>query len=151
MNAIVLSPDFATDATCFAATDHGVFISSNSGRAWSELPIGTEGNGPFTSLAVGAHGRAPLHIGTEGHGLWVASEPYEKWQRTKSLRANEINYVLPNVAATTSGVFVAEGAKWLKASDEEAGMCLARLDDGNGTGMTVIVGTAGNGAWHGVA
>jgi photosystem II stability/assembly factor-like uncharacterized protein len=143
-NALALSPNFAEDATCFAATDHGVFMSSNSGRAWSELPIGID-NGPFTALAVKTHERAPLqlHLGTEGNGLWIASAPYEKWQRAKGLRADEINYVLPDVAATTKGVFVADGGKWAKSLDVEDGVCLAKLDDG-----AVIAGTAGNGVWH---
>ncbi len=145
VNAIALSPDFSNDATCFAATDHGVFISSNSGRAWNELPIGMD-NGPFTSLAVGTQSRASLQVGTEGHGLWMATEPYEKWQRVKGLRADEINYLLSGVVTSTGGVFVAEGNKWAKLLDEEDGMCLAQLDD-----STIIVGTAGNGAWHGLA
>ncbi len=158
VNAIALSPNFSNDATCFAATDHGVFISSNGGRAWNELPTGM-GKGPFTSVCIhdtsirsGAMRStakskdASLQIGTEGHGLWTANEPYEKWQRVKGLRADEINYLLSGVVTSTGGVFVAEGNKWAKSLDEENGMCLARLDDG-----TIIVGTAGNGAWHGLA
>ena len=150
INAIALSPDFANDATCFAATDHGVFTSSNGGRAWTELPIGME-HGPFTSASVvetrslrDVPRIASLQIGTEGNGLWMAKEPFDTWQPTKGIRADEINYLLPNITATTKGVFVAEGRKWTKSLDEGDGVCLAQLDDG-----MLIVGTAGNGLWHG--
>ena len=144
VNALALSPDFANDATCFAATDHGVFTSSNGGRAWTELPIGME-HGPFTSASIVEmrHG-ASLQIGSEGNGLWSSAAPFDAWQKAKGLRASEINYLMPNIAATTSGVFVADGNKWTKSLDDGDGVCLARLDDD-----TLIVGTAGNGVWHG--
>jgi photosystem II stability/assembly factor-like uncharacterized protein len=144
VNALALSPTFADDATCFAATDHAVFMSTNSGRAWTELPIGMD-NGPFTSLAVVTTRRgASLQVGTEGNGVWSSAEPFEDWQRAKGLRADEINFLLPGLAATTSGVYSADGAKWRKASDEGDVVCMAALDDG-----ALILGTAGNGVWHG--
>jgi hypothetical protein len=144
VNALALSSEFGADATCFAATDHAVFMSTNNGRAWSELPIGMD-NGPFTSIAIveTRHG-ASLRVGAEGSGLWSSAEPYDEWQRVKGLRADEINYLLPGVAATTSGLYSAAGAKWAKLSGEGDVVCLASLDDG-----TLIAGTAGNGVWHG--
>jgi hypothetical protein len=143
VNAIALSPAFANDATCFAATDQAVFMSTNSGRAWSELPVGMD-NGPFTSVAVVETRQGlSLQVGAEGNGLWTATAPFEAWQRVKALRADEINFVLPGFAATTSGVYAADGAKWRKISHEDAAVCMAVLDDG-----ALMAGTAGNGVWR---
>jgi photosystem II stability/assembly factor-like uncharacterized protein len=151
VNALALSPMFADDATCFAATDHAVFMSANSGRAWTELPIGMD-NGPFTSISVVQTRRSPqratsgasLQVGTEGNGLWSSAEPFEDWQRAKGLRADEINFLLPGFAATTTGVYAAAGAKWSKLSAEADVVCMAACDDG-----TLVLGTAGNGIWQG--
>lgn len=143
VNAIAMSPSFGEDATCFAASDHGVFMSTNGGRAWHELPAGLE-NGPFTSLAL-ANGKsgASLLAGTEGNGLWKASAPFDAWQKVKALRAEEINFVLPGYASATSGVYAADGAKWAKLSEENDVVCMATLDDG-----TLVCGSAGAGIWH---
>lgn len=146
VNAIAFSPSFAQDATCFAATDHGIFISTNSGRAWSELPVGMD-NGPFTALALrNKHTQrstvAELVTSTEGNGVWTAGEPFEAWQKMKGLRASEVNFLMPNAAMTTQGIFVADGGKWVKALDEAEGVCAAQLDDGG-----LMIGTAGNGCW----
>lgn len=140
VNAIALSPAFADDATCFAATDHAVFMSTNSGRAWTELPVGMD-NGPFTSLAF-RNRVSELLVGTEGNGLWSSAEPFEDWQRVKGLRADEVNYVLPGIAATTGGVYSLDDAKWRKVSAEGDVVCMAALDNG-----ALILGTAGNGVW----
>lgn len=147
INALALSPDFAQDETCFAASDHGVFVSTNGGRAWHELPAGVE-NGPFTSLAITnqASSRSLVYTllaGTEGNGLWKAAAPYDTWQKIKGLRAEEINFVLPNVASATTGVYAADGAKWTKLSEENDVVCMATLDDG-----TLVCGSAGAGIWH---
>jgi photosystem II stability/assembly factor-like uncharacterized protein len=143
INALALSTNFGEDTTCFAASDHGVFISTNGGRAWHELPAGME-NGPFTSLAL-SNGKsgASLLAGTEGNGLWKAAAPYDKWQKVKGLRAEEINFVLPNMASATTGVYAADGAKWTKLSEENDVVCMATLDDG-----TLVCGSAGAGVWH---
>jgi len=144
VNALALSPAFGSDATCYAATDHGVFVSSNGGRAWTELPIGIT-NGPFTSLAVvEGKGGTRLQVGSEGHGLWTAPEPFDTFAEAKGLRASEINYVLPDAAATTQGLYIATGAKWTRVLDQGDVVCLARLDDGS-----LVAGTAGSGVWHG--
>jgi photosystem II stability/assembly factor-like uncharacterized protein len=148
VNAIAISPDFGEDTTCFAATDHAVFMSTNGGRAWQELAAPMDA-GPFTALAIVKTGRGvSLHVGTEGNGLWSSNAPYEDWHRVKGLRADEINFLLsqPQIAATTSGMYSANGSKWRKLSSENDMVCLAVLDDG-----TLIAGTAGNGLWHGKA
>ncbi len=141
VNAVAMSPNFGEDTTCFAASDHGVFISTNGGRAWHELPAGME-NGPFTTLALRSH-VSELLAGTEGNGLWKAVAPYDKWQKVKGLRAEEINFVLAHVASATTGVYVADGAKWTKLSEENDVVCMATLDDG-----TLVCGSAGAGVWH---
>ncbi len=143
INAIALSPHFGDDTMCFAASDHGVFISTNGGRAWQELPAGME-NGPFTALAVSNGNQdAVLLAGTEGSGLWKAAAPFDRWQKVKALRAEEINFVLPAAASATTGVYAADGAKWTKLSEENDVVCMATLDDG-----TLVCGTAGAGVWH---
>jgi photosystem II stability/assembly factor-like uncharacterized protein len=143
INAIALSPQFGDDTTCFAASDHGVFISTNGGRAWSELPAGME-NGPFTALAVtNGKGEPVLLAGSEGSGLWKAGSPFAQWQKVKGLRAEEINFLLPAIASTTTGVYAADGAKWTKLSEENDVVCMATLDDG-----TLVCGSAGAGVWH---
>ena len=143
INAIALSPDFGNDTTCFAASDHGVFISTNGGRAWHELPAGLD-NGPFTSLAV-TNGKsdAALLAGSEGNGLWKADAPFDQWQKVKGLRAEEINFLLPTLASTTTGVYAADGAKWTKLSEENDVVCMTTLDDG-----MLVCGSAGAGVWH---
>jgi len=146
VNAVALSPDFGEDTTCFAASDHAVFISINGGRAWQELPLPMQA-GPFASLAVAGHGGdAILYVGTEGNGLWSACAPFEDWRRVKGLRADEVNFALPGWAATTLGIYVADGKHWRKASDQPDAVCMALLDDG-----TLVAGTAGGGIWHAVA
>ncbi|PJF46933.1 MAG: hypothetical protein CUN48_11245 [Candidatus Thermofonsia Clade 3 bacterium] len=146
INAIAVSPDFGEDTTCFAASDHAVFMSVNGGRAWQELPASMAA-APFTSLTVATTPRGPtLYAGTEGNGLWAAVAPYEAWQQIKGLRADEVNFVLPGWAATNSGIYVASGGRWRRASDQPDVMCMALLDDG-----TLVAGTAGSGMWHAAA
>lgn len=149
VNAIAISPNFGEDTSCFAASDHGVFMSINGGRAWQELPVPMDA-GPFTSLAIRNQVSSrdlvsELFVGTEGNGLWSSAEPFENWQRVKALRADEVNYLLaqPLVAATTSGVYSLNGNRWGKLSYEGEVVCLAELDDG-----TLVAGTAGGGVWH---
>lgn len=145
VNALAVSPRFSDDATCFAASDHAVFMSINGGRAWHELPV-PAACGPFTSLAIVERSDGlTLFAGTEGHGLWSAIEPFERWQPSAGLRAEEINYLWPEplTAATTRGIYAANGRRWTKRAECTEAVCLASLDDG-----TLVVGTAGNGVWH---
>lgn len=143
INAIVTSPEFGEDTTCFAASDYAVFMSINGGRAWQELSMPTQ-VGPFTSLAMATNHRgAMLYAGTEGNGLWAAAAPFETWQPVKSLRAGEVNFVLPGWAATTSGVYLASNGRWRKVLTQPDVVCMALLDNG-----TLIAGTAGSGVWH---
>lgn len=145
VNAIALSPSFAEDATLYAATDHAVFMSVNSGRAWKELGASNDA-GPFTALCeLPLKGGDHLFAGTEGNGLWASARPFDEWRRVKSLRADEINFLLaqPQLAATTSGVYAANGSRWAQVSPMQDVVCLAALDDG-----TLIAGTAGSGSWH---
>jgi photosystem II stability/assembly factor-like uncharacterized protein len=146
VNALALSPAFAEDVTCYAATDHAVFMSTNGGRAWQELGAPMDA-GPFTSLALAEtrHG-ASLYAGTEGNGLWHSVEPFNVWQQIKGFRADEVNFLLadPLIAASTLGVYSAGNGRWAKLSEEPDAVCLAKLDDG-----AVVVGTAGSGLWHG--
>lgn len=143
INAIAVSPDFGEDTTCFAASDHAVFMSINGGRAWQELPIPPQ-TGPFTSLAIVTTSRGvTLYAGTEGNGLWAALAPFETWQRVKGVRADEINFVLPGWVATTSGVYAASDGRWRRVSDQPDVVCIASLDDGR-----LVAGTAGSGVWH---
>jgi photosystem II stability/assembly factor-like uncharacterized protein len=144
VNAIELSPRFDQDATCFAASDHAIFMSTNGGRAWQELGV-PAGAGPFTALAcTTAAAPVTLLCGTEGNGLWASKEPYEAWRRVRGLRAEEINVVLPCYVATTAGVYASEGGKWRKLSDNGDVVSMVVLDDG-----TLVAGTAGAGMWHG--
>lgn len=144
VNALALSPDFGEDATCFAASDHAVFSSTNGGRAWQELAA-PAGSGPFTALAVDGP-PASLTCGTEGHGLWTAKAPFEVMRRVKGLRADEINAAVPGYVATTSGIFAADGGKWRMISDRGDVLSLALL-----AGGTLVAGTAGDGVWHAMA
>ncbi len=143
VNALALSPDFGEDTTCFAASDYAVFMSINGGRAWQELPAPSQA-GPFTSLAIAKTPRGvTLYAGTEGNGLWSSVAPYEDWRQVKSLRAAEVNFLLPGWAATTSGVYVHEGGRWRKTLTQPDVVCMTLLDDG-----TLVAGTAGAGVWH---
>jgi photosystem II stability/assembly factor-like uncharacterized protein len=88
VNALVLSPSFDEDATCFAASDHAVFMSSNGGRAWQELGAPASA-GPFTALAIAAGAPATLTCGTEGNGLWTAHEPFEAFRHSRVERQDD--------------------------------------------------------------
>lgn len=130
VNALLMSPDFAHDATVFAATDHAVFISLNSGRAWRELAIPASA-APFTALAYGAKGR--LLVGTEGHGLWTADAPYAEFSHDTRLRATEINALASSpsgaCAATTAGIFAYAGRTWKLIHDADDAISLAAAGD----------------------
>ncbi|MFN4293538.1 MAG: WD40/YVTN/BNR-like repeat-containing protein [Thermoflexales bacterium] len=146
VNTIAVSPDFGEDATCFAASDHAVFMSINGGRAWQELPAPMAA-GPFTSLTVATTPRGPaLYAGTEGNGLWASVAPFEAWRRVKGLRADEVNFVLPGWAATTVGLYFAAGGRWRRALARPDVVCMALLDDG-----ALVAGAAGSGVWYGAA
>lgn len=136
INALVMSPDFANDATVFAATDNAVFISTNSGRAWRELPLPAEA-APVIALALRDNGA--LLVGTEGAGLWTAAAPYASFEQDKKLKADDVNALTASIAATPEGVFAHTGRTWKRISEEvevialasAAGRCFAGTAGGN--------------------
>jgi photosystem II stability/assembly factor-like uncharacterized protein len=125
VNALVMSPDFANDATVFAATDNAVFISTNSGRAWRELPLPSEA-APVIALALRDSGA--LLVGTEGAGLWAAAAPYASFEPDKKLKADDINALTATIAATPEGVFAHTGRTWKRVSEEVEVIALAPAD-----------------------
>ena len=148
VNALLASPSFGEDETVYAATEHGVFISENQGRAWREFGFPNEA-GPVTALAMGyrqlANSPCPIFAATEGNGLWQCRENI--WSRVASLKAENVNGLIntntETIAATTDGVYAsADSKKWRKLSDAEDGVCLLKL------GEQLIIGTAGGGMWH---
>lgn len=149
VNALAASSNFAEDDTLYAATEHGVFISENQGRAWREFGFPNEA-GPVTALAMGYRPIAnrPLPIiyaATEGNGLWQCRD--NAWSRIATLKAENVNGLIhinsELIAATTDGVYAsADAKKWRKLSEVEDGVCLQQLDE------QLVVGTAGGGVWH---
>jgi ligand-binding sensor domain-containing protein len=143
VNALAVSSQFGEDETLYAATEHGVFISENGGRAWREFGFPNEA-GPVTALTLGNSSSA-VYAATEGHGLWAFDGA--GWMRVKSLRAENMNGLISTasdvIAATTDGVFASPDLKkWRKLSDAVDGVCLLMLSE------QLVVGTAGGGVWH---
>ncbi|MCX6017694.1 MAG: hypothetical protein NTZ50_04190 [Chloroflexi bacterium] len=138
VNALLVSPDFAHDATIFAATDHAVFQSTNSGRAWRELPLPAEAV-PCTALAFGHKGA--LLVGIEGAGLWSAPAPYTTFAREARMPADEINALATTprgaCAATSNGIYIFTGRTWKRIHTAEDALALAVSADG-----TAFAGTA---------
>jgi ligand-binding sensor domain-containing protein len=151
VNAMAVSSTFAEDEMAYAATEHGVFISENQGRAWREFGFPNDA-GPVTALAVGnrpiANSQLPIYAATEGNGLWCFDGV--AWERVKSLKAENVNGLISTnnelVAATTDGVYSSKDVKkWQKRSDVDDGVCLLSLGEQS---PQLIVGTAGGGMWH---
>jgi len=137
VNALLMSPAFADDATVFAATDHSVFQSTNGGRAWRELPLPPDA-APCTALALDPDGR--LLVGTESAGLWSAAAPYAQFTHDDGLPAAEINALSASgrtsFAATADGVFARSSDAWQRIHETSDALSFALAGD------AVFAGTA---------
>ncbi len=140
VNALAVSPAFAEDERVFAATDHGVFISENTGQAWRELWL-TDATPPFTALACDGE---RLIVGSDGGGVWIAREPFEPHTALRLLDGEVVNAVLPGLAATSAGLYALAEGSAVPIGEMSDPVCLARLADGS-----LLVGTVGAGVWWG--
>jgi photosystem II stability/assembly factor-like uncharacterized protein len=61
----------------FAATDSGLFVSSNEGKQWSTLPFA--GELPGRAIAIDPWKPANLFLGTRGKGLFRSSDGGTSW------------------------------------------------------------------------
>ncbi|MEO6060313.1 MAG: hypothetical protein ABIQ99_00070 [Thermoflexales bacterium] len=147
VNALELSPAFERDETCFAATDYGLFISENGGRAWRELALSAR-HAPFSALTIVAQtspaSMAILSVGSENSGLWMSIEPYAKWRRVKDVPGPGVGALSPGLAVTDSGLYSVSSAASKRLSTRGDLVCVLALDDG-----TVVAGAANGGMWHG--
>jgi ligand-binding sensor domain-containing protein len=139
VNALAVSADFARDGHALAATDHGVYVSRNSGRAWRALTLPAE-LAPFT--AVGFDGAAVL-IGTESHGLWRMPNLDAPAVRESSVKATAINAINDGLIATASSVLRSDRGRWRKVDGADGALCIARCGDvvlasGDGPGVVSV-------------
>ena len=76
INALVLSPDFATDQTILAGTEIGVFRSTNGGRTWRDVDFPMD-LAPVLSLVLTPTGE--IIAGTEDNGLFKSTDNGDTW------------------------------------------------------------------------
>lgn len=76
--ALAFSPAFQHDRTIYAGTASGVFMSTNAGRSWQDLPFPRE-SAPVLSLALAPEGR--LLAGTEAGGLLLTDAAGAAWRQ----------------------------------------------------------------------
>jgi outer membrane protein assembly factor BamB len=140
INALALSPNFASDGQALAASDHAVWLSRNGGRAWRELSIDAAA-APFTAVAFGAEGA--LVAGTEEAGLWAAPAPDAAFARETGFKPDTVNALSGALAASTAGVYRHTGRTWKRISPLNTALSLAQcgeavLAGGAGVGVAVI-------------
>ncbi|MBC8448446.1 MAG: hypothetical protein H8D78_11915 [Chloroflexi bacterium] len=76
MEALLVSPDYASDQTLFAGTGKGgVFITRDAGASWAPMNTGLL-NLRIRSLALTPTNFQILLAGTEGSGIWKTNVPY---------------------------------------------------------------------------
>lgn len=73
VNDLVIDPDDPTHNTLYAATDIGVFVTTNGGTSWATLGTGMP-NVPVVSLALHEPSRT-LRAATHGRSAWDYSLP----------------------------------------------------------------------------
>jgi len=74
VNDIVVDANDVTNNTLYAATDVGVFVTTNGGTSWSELASGLP-HVECTSLKLNSNARV-LMVGTHGRGDWQLQLPF---------------------------------------------------------------------------
>jgi photosystem II stability/assembly factor-like uncharacterized protein len=146
--ALAVSPEFGHDETVIAATVHGVFRSTNSGRAWRELPALREAV-PLVGLVFAGN---LLLAGSETQGLLYSPDAGNTWMKRATFKAGQINAVAAsadgsNIAVATPSVVAwsnDQGANWQRAdgSVPRGIICLGIADDG-----TLLCGTQEEGFW----
>lgn len=146
--SLAVSPGFNQDETVIAATVHGVFRSTNAGRAWRELPF-PAGAVPLSGLAFGGN---LLIAGSETQGLFYSPDAGNTWGKRATFKAGQINAVAvsydggmiaiatPNVVATSKD----QGANWDRAEGNvpRGIISLAAGDEG-----LILCGTQEEGLW----
>jgi hypothetical protein len=98
VNDLVVDPDLAN--TLYAATDVGVFISTNNGATWSTLQTGLPRVAVF-GLKLHRPSRT-LRAATHGRGMWDLSVPACSAGPCITLSPTSLNFN-PQVVGTTSG------------------------------------------------
>jgi hypothetical protein len=109
---LAISPHFTHDETLFAGTDSGIFRSTNGGRAWREVGLGSvhllsplpTDFAPVVSLALSPNYLTDgiLLAGTETQGLWHSTDRGNHWTRLGAeLIAGAVNGIILGPAFPT--------------------------------------------------
>jgi hypothetical protein len=91
-----VSPNYQRDETLYAATETGVYRSTNGGRAWREVTAPEEG-APIISLAVSPSYEkdGSLLAGSDAGGLYVSADRGKNWARLgEEVFSGAINNIL---------------------------------------------------------
>ena len=81
---LAMSPDFASDRTVFAGTEHaGVLKSTDGGQTWSQVNAGIfEGNVPALVVSPGFGADRTVFAGTRTQGVFRTTDGGESWSQT---------------------------------------------------------------------
>jgi hypothetical protein len=96
VNDLAISPNYSEDETLYAATESGIFRSTNGGRAWREVHWIEEGGSPLClALSPQFEGDGLLYVGTEDGRLLVSEDRGQTWDVSQTLASQEpINSIL---------------------------------------------------------
>ena len=81
---LAMSPDFASDRTVFAGSEHaGVLKSTDGGQTWKQVNTGIyDGNVPALVVSPGFAADRTVYAGTRTQGLFRSTDGGETWVQT---------------------------------------------------------------------
>jgi photosystem II stability/assembly factor-like uncharacterized protein len=64
----------------FAATDSGLFVSTNTGIGWAEIAVDHSSSGASRSLAIDPYNAKVMYTGIASHGIYKTTDGGDSWR-----------------------------------------------------------------------
>ncbi|HUK29907.1 MAG TPA: hypothetical protein VLV89_02265, partial [Candidatus Acidoferrum sp.] len=126
VNDLVLDPDDPARATLYAATDIGMYVTTNGGTSWTLFGFGLP-NVPVLSLALHEPSRTLL-AATHGRSAWEYSLP--NFGLTPSFELSSLSTTSTSAGRTTPLALTLSGRGFTSSSTV--------LWDGSSTGLSIL-------------